>query len=617
MTAPSWKEPAPIARWAAALVIVGLAPLARTASIHQLLSLRSLGMGVAAAVAVGGLMVAGLRSEGLRRFTASVAVVALAGAIALIAGGRIVGVWFGCTAVFAWWLAIEPSLATFAPARLARRITPDTRAIPVVVAVSFLSARFALHVDEVVTALVLQVAAVAVAVVARVCSPLMDHLTPKARHAVERVTRGIRVAVKNVLEVALVGLVWIITSLVPWAFDRIVRFDPLESTKRGRSTWVERRFEDDHPDRLWFDDPSRRKIPFGRRIRSSASLVLSLVVILGVGGYFIARPDPAQQPEMIEARVLLSQEEGSGAVSAAERTVYGNSHFSQFVGAELADHTSEYLNISDGRRRTWTGPCEGRSLIVWMFGGSTLFGVEQRDEATLPSEVAKAAARAGRSLTVRNFGVPGEVSWQSAHRLERELAGEEVPDIVVFYDGFNDVTKTYGMDFTNRGGPLDFVGGTDATAMRMLDDINGVDTRSWKLVRAPVNNPTLTLDEGKALAAKQYAVADRTARLLTEDRDIEFLHLFQPGPATRDRPVKGELESLDPRTVEATESLRSRLPAEVVDITDALDEYREPLYFDEIHTIAKANQYLAPRVLEEMQPMIRAADEAGGGVPCE
>jgi lysophospholipase L1-like esterase len=77
--------------------------------------------------------------------------------------------------------------------------------------------------------------------------------------------------------------------------------------------------------------------------------------------------------------------------------------------------------------------------VVWFFGGSTMFGEGQRDEHTIPSEVARLAEDAGTPVRVVNFGQRGWVIWQELLQLDQQLAVREAPDLVVFYDGTNEV----------------------------------------------------------------------------------------------------------------------------------------------------------------------------------
>ncbi len=66
------------------------------------------------------------------------------------------------------------------------------------------------------------------------------------------------------------------------------------------------------------------------------------------------------------------------------------------------------------------------------------------DWLTIPSELALEYSNAGGPACVRNFGVLAWVSMQGVVELMLELKrAPRKPDLVVFYDGINDVFSVY------------------------------------------------------------------------------------------------------------------------------------------------------------------------------
>lgn len=101
-----------------------------------------------------------------------------------------------------------------------------------------------------------------------------------------------------------------------------------------------------------------------------------------------------------------------------------------------------YITVDSlGHRRTVQSAAPGdRVRHVYFFGGSTMWGTMQRDSFTIPSVAATAlAARGLRDVEVTNFGETGYVFTQEVLALELELRRGARPDVVVFYDGINDV----------------------------------------------------------------------------------------------------------------------------------------------------------------------------------
>jgi len=106
----------------------------------------------------------------------------------------------------------------------------------------------------------------------------------------------------------------------------------------------------------------------------------------------------------------------------------------------------EYITVADGgRRQTWNVASEKQAnMRIWMFGGSTMWGTGARDAFTIASYVAKALAAEGFACVfVENFGESGYVTTQSLIALMLEVRTGNIPDLVVFYDGHNNVYAAF------------------------------------------------------------------------------------------------------------------------------------------------------------------------------
>ncbi len=110
-----------------------------------------------------------------------------------------------------------------------------------------------------------------------------------------------------------------------------------------------------------------------------------------------------------------------------------------YLGYRLTSLTSRYTNIVDGVRTSYEPAVSGDRVSVWFFGSSALFGDGQRDDHTIPSEFARLAEADGIPVEVRNYGRPGTAMWQELELFEQVISTGQKPDLVVFYDGFNDL----------------------------------------------------------------------------------------------------------------------------------------------------------------------------------
>lgn len=81
---------------------------------------------------------------------------------------------------------------------------------------------------------------------------------------------------------------------------------------------------------------------------------------------------------------------------------------------------------------------------VRMYGGSTMWGEPLRANNTIPAEVARrlqSVAGQGARIEVTNVGETGYVFTQEVLQLFLDLRNGERPNVVVFYDGINDVAS--------------------------------------------------------------------------------------------------------------------------------------------------------------------------------
>ena len=99
----------------------------------------------------------------------------------------------------------------------------------------------------------------------------------------------------------------------------------------------------------------------------------------------------------------------------------------------------ELINIDiEGFRKTANNSEAEDVMMVWMFGGSTMWGEGAPDDETIPSYMAEMLNEWGVDTVVKNLGERGFVSTQEVVFLYRELQAGGRPDVVILYDGIND-----------------------------------------------------------------------------------------------------------------------------------------------------------------------------------
>jgi hypothetical protein len=109
--------------------------------------------------------------------------------------------------------------------------------------------------------------------------------------------------------------------------------------------------------------------------------------------------------------------------------------FKSFVGWRRKPFNGETINIGGpyAQRRTINNGPAGEKK-AYFFGGSSMWGTGSNDEGTIPSQFA-----AMTGIHSDNFGEAGYTAHQSLMLLIQLLQEGHRPDLVVFYDGVNEV----------------------------------------------------------------------------------------------------------------------------------------------------------------------------------
>lgn len=120
--------------------------------------------------------------------------------------------------------------------------------------------------------------------------------------------------------------------------------------------------------------------------------------------------------------------------------------FDQYVGWKTRGYHGEFFNIGKNGVRKAFNPSPmigGESDSIYVFGGSSIWGVGARDDHTIPSCLAKNLNQHGYHFIVENYGERGYTFTQNIIRLILLLREGRRPEIVVLYDGVNEVSTAY------------------------------------------------------------------------------------------------------------------------------------------------------------------------------
>lgn len=314
------------------------------------------------------------------------------------------------------------------------------------------------------------------------------------------------------------------------------------------------------------------------------------------------------------------------AAGAEFGAVSGGLTYTSFVGNSLRDHQGRYVNVSDRERRSYEpAPGAGDPIDVWFLGGSTMFGFSaQRDQHTIPSEVVRLAEADGVAVRAHNLGSPGYVNMQETVLASQLLAAGERPDLIVFYDGINDLA----LEFQQAFGGIGVVGEpSDLTAFayrRLLaGQLTGTD-----LDPAPLGGEVPDLGRPPRAAAViealigNYERGIELARALGEHYGIPVAHAWQPDLFNTPALEPGEEQvvddlGLDEFRYEAvariSRSTVTQLPDGVIDLTDAFAGETGPVLTDQAHTNELGARLVAEALYPHLAPALAALAEGADG----
>lgn len=200
-------------------------------------------------------------------------------------------------------------------------------------------------------------------------------------------------------------------------------------------------------------DKTRSSAPKMKRALANISLIftvtLCLLVILELAlAYYYDHEDKAKYHASLDYN-RYQADTYAGQQWPAEyyqehREAYV-SRWQPYVHWRRQPYQGKHINVNaQGIRKTWQEnslpKASNYDVDIYMFGGSTMWGTGARDEYTIPSQLTKLLANKNIYPQTINYGESSFTSSQGLLTLISELRSGKRPDVVIFYDGFNDAT---------------------------------------------------------------------------------------------------------------------------------------------------------------------------------
>jgi hypothetical protein len=293
------------------------------------------------------------------------------------------------------------------------------------------------------------------------------------------------------------------------------------------------------------------------------------------------------------------------------KTVEG---YSSFVGWRRLPLETETTNIgADGLRRHTLGRDNiSPTQSLGFFGGSTAWGTGVADDETIPAKLDGLTER----YDITNYGESGWTSRQSLAQLINLMNEGKAPDIVVFYDGANEVLIHCNLGF---GTAFNVHHETKQLEKLVLDSqsrsyvyrnfiVPAVDT--FARVTGYVRHPSEWIcdrDSTRAVALASHLLRNwEIAHTLVESYGGRFVGILQPVSGVGQARI--DHLQLDPAITtnyaaayaQIRPLLRERNLAWTWDLSDSFDIDR-PLYIDHAHVIEEGNALIAARIARILQ----------------
>jgi lysophospholipase L1-like esterase len=296
-----------------------------------------------------------------------------------------------------------------------------------------------------------------------------------------------------------------------------------------------------------------------------------------------------------------------------------------------------YINVDANQRRK-TFYVDDNSIKlnpdyrIFMFGGSTMWGTGVRDEYTIPSLLGSYLSRNGYHVEVINFGESGYVNTQEVIELSMQLRQKNIPNLVVFYDGVNDVFSSFQQGKAgipqnefNREKEFNVLNSKKRSLLVFLESLKTLASIRFinDITKSnQVAEISYTDQELKLLALETFDLYQENMHLvysLGEESDFKSIFYWQPTVFN-----KRNLSEYEKERVNEMEYLKSFLKSvnnymiteDVIhqslyyyDISEIFYDEKEPVFIDYCHVSEYGNSVIAKRIAKDIISILGSSKE--------
>jgi hypothetical protein len=369
-------------------------------------------------------------------------------------------------------------------------------------------------------------------------------------------------------------------------------------------------------------------------VRFCVAVTLAVLLLSAVEFYSYRRYLPADR-DVMEPAVKLDLAEGG---SPAEREYWKEFEqankvtYHQYVLWRRAPYTGEVLAIDqEGVRRTPHTQCssnkDDKTLTVWTFGDSVMWGAGSPDEETIPAFIARDYEKAGRPVCIINYAEKGWANTQETISLIEQLKhAARNPDIVLFYDGGTEAFAAYQSgradvhsNYNSFKNFLDNWGASQKAGFSYLRQTNTYRFLEKIAVRAPFHNqkneapkPTRDAEALSAAVVENYLQNIDIINLLAKQYGFRAIFAWYPNMPVGHKvltPYEQQVLNMEyqrfPGLGQMYEATYQRGRAinrpDFHYLGDLLDDREDSLYVGISHLKPEGNQIVADRLFDILQ----------------
>jgi lysophospholipase L1-like esterase len=315
--------------------------------------------------------------------------------------------------------------------------------------------------------------------------------------------------------------------------------------------------------------------------------------------------------------------------------------WARFTAWQQRPCQTDFFNFNDRGLRVTANPKlpqEIKPYRIYMFGGSTTVGLGARDNATLPSHLARRIFENGMPVEITNFAQLGHSSTQEIIAFIQMLKADECPDMVIFYDGANEVIpseqtgeadslfnehhRNAEFNILHQSQRKNLIGyGIRAMIPRLMRRIGSIPGQKTHQLQDVTQLPGVKKDDIELLSRKiavSYISNIKFAHLIAAENGISSLFFVQPmlfSKKTRspheekyilDGAVKPSLriEYFSAAYAAIRHALKEYGNASAIDISELFDDVNKPIYIDPFHVSENGNDMIAEAMLPYVMELL-------------